>query len=98
LTTHPDFKDNMLSENVLKIDVCRYLEENWPLNDESLERIHKLYRLVAHHRCSCWVSLLVCIQRYENSLRRQTACTHILNTVMFIHFFLINDSLLWYLY
>ncbi|CAB4006882.1 Hypothetical predicted protein [Paramuricea clavata] len=55
LTTHPDFKDNMLSENVLKIDVCRYLQENWPLDDEDLERIHKLYRLVAYHRCSRWV-------------------------------------------
>ena len=22
----------MLSESVLKIDVCRYLEENWPLD------------------------------------------------------------------
>ena len=37
----------MLSESVLKIDVCRYLEENWPLDDEDLERAHKLYRLVA---------------------------------------------------
>jgi hypothetical protein len=55
LTTHPDFKDNMLSENVLKIDVCRYLEENWPLGDKDLERIHKLYRLVAYHWCSRWV-------------------------------------------
>ena len=27
LTTHSDFKDNMLSESVLKIDVCQYLEE-----------------------------------------------------------------------
>ena len=42
----------MLSENVLKIDVCRYLEENWPLDDGDLEKMHKLYRLVAYHRCS----------------------------------------------
>ena len=46
LTLHPDFRDNMLSEGVLKIDVCRYLEENWPLDDGDLENIHKLYRLV----------------------------------------------------
>ncbi|XP_046858660.1 P2X purinoceptor 7-like [Xenia sp. Carnegie-2017] len=52
LTTHQEFRDNMLSESVLKIDVCRYLDENWPLYDEDLERIHKLYRLVAHERCS----------------------------------------------
>ena len=55
LTTHPDFQDNMLSEGVLKIDVCCYLEENWPLDDGDLERIHKLYRLVAYQRCSRWV-------------------------------------------
>ena len=55
LTGHSDFKDNMLSESVLKIDVCQYLEENYPLDDEDLERMHKLYRLVAYRRCSCWV-------------------------------------------
>ena len=38
----------MLSEGVLKIDVCRYLEDNWPLDDEDLDKIHKLYRLVAY--------------------------------------------------
>jgi hypothetical protein len=55
LTTHTDFQENMLSEGVLKIDVCRYLEENWPLDDGDLEKIHKLYRLVAYQRCSRWV-------------------------------------------
>ena len=52
LTKHPDFRDNMLSESVLKIDVCRYLEENWPLDDGDLEKVHKLYRLVSYQRCS----------------------------------------------
>ena len=55
LTIHPDFRDNILSEGVLKIDVCRYLEENWPLDDGDLEKIHKLYRLVAYQRCSRWI-------------------------------------------
>ena len=55
LTIHPDFRDNMLSEGVLKIDVCRYLKENWPLDDGDLEKIHKLYRLVAYQRCSRWI-------------------------------------------
>ena len=55
LTAHSDFKDNMLSESVLKIDVCQYLEENYPLDDEDLERMHKLYRIVAYRRCSRWV-------------------------------------------
>ena len=52
MTLHRDFQDNMLSESVFKIDVCRYLEENWPLDDEDLERVHKLYRLIAYQRCS----------------------------------------------
>ena len=49
LTTHADFEPNMLSEAVLKMDVCRYLEDNvnWPLDDEDLDKIHKLYRLFA---------------------------------------------------
>ncbi|XP_028415647.1 P2X purinoceptor 7-like [Dendronephthya gigantea] len=55
LTAHPEFIDNMLSESVLKIDVCQYLEENWPLSDGDLERVHKLYRLVAYRRCSRWI-------------------------------------------
>ncbi|XP_046862842.1 P2X purinoceptor 7-like [Xenia sp. Carnegie-2017] len=55
LTTHQEFRNNMLSESVLKIDVCRHLEENWPLSDEELARIHKLYRLVAYQRCSRWI-------------------------------------------
>ena len=55
LTQHTDFKANMLSEGVLKIDVCHYLEDNWPLDDEDLDKIHKLYRLVAYQRCSRWV-------------------------------------------
>ncbi|XP_046841076.1 uncharacterized protein LOC124435171 [Xenia sp. Carnegie-2017] len=55
LTTHQEFRDNILSESLLKIDVCRYLEENWPLSDEDLERIYELYRLVAYQRCSRWI-------------------------------------------
>ena len=51
----PDFRDNMLSECVLKIDVCRYLDENWPLDHGDLEKIHKLYFLVAYQRCSRWI-------------------------------------------
>ena len=55
LTAHSDFKDNVLSESVLKIDVCQFLEEIYPLDDEDSERMHKLYRLVAYRRCSRWV-------------------------------------------
>ena len=47
LPTHADFEPNMLSEAVLKIDVCRYLDDNWPLDDEDLDKMHKLYRLFA---------------------------------------------------
>ncbi|XP_031563621.1 uncharacterized protein LOC116299126 [Actinia tenebrosa] len=28
ITTHSDFTNNMLSQSVLKVDICRYLEEN----------------------------------------------------------------------
>ena len=55
LTKHPDCRDNVLSEGVLKIDVSRYREENWPLDDAGLEKLHKLYRLVAYQRCSRWI-------------------------------------------
>lgn len=55
VTCLPDFAENMLSQGVLKIDVCRYLEENWPVSDEDIERTHKLYRLVAYQRCSRWI-------------------------------------------
>ena len=52
---HPDFRDNMLSESVLKIDVCRHLEENWPLDDGDLEKVYKLHRLVSYQWCSRWI-------------------------------------------
>ena len=55
LTTHANFKANMLSEGVLKIDVCRYFEDNWLLDNDDLGRIHKRYRLLASQRCSRWV-------------------------------------------
>jgi hypothetical protein len=42
LTAPEEFKDNMLSTNVLKIDVSLYLEENWPTDDKDLEKLHKL--------------------------------------------------------
>ncbi len=47
-----EFAENMLLQGVLKIDVCRYLEENWLLGDEVIERTHKLYRLISYQRCS----------------------------------------------
>lgn len=55
ITCLPEFSENMLSQRVLKIDVCRYLEENWPVGDDDLERTHKLYCLVAYQRCSRWI-------------------------------------------
>ena len=81
VTLHPDIQDNMLSESVLKIDICRYLEENWPLDDEDLERVHKLYRLVAYQRCSRWVFQILgekqkaffCLYLYKNT--RTTSIT-----------------------
>ena len=80
----------MLSESVLKIDVCQYLEENYPLDDEDLERMHKLYRLVAYRRCSRWVFqiwgkriedrfLLVFTPKLGSASRPLMAFIHILN-------------------
>ena len=74
VTLHPDFQDNMLPESVLKIDVCRYLEENWPLDDEDLEREHKLYRLIAYQRCSRSVFQILRVTIYEILRVTMNAC------------------------
>ena len=94
MTCLPDYGENMLSEAVLKVDVWRYLEETWPLDDEDIEKIHKLYRLVAYQRCSRWIfqilgkkkrrpfpSILVCTgtPKYEKGLRRQMVSIPISN-------------------
>ena len=55
ITNLTSFQQNMLSKEVLHIDVLQYMEENWPLNDKKLERTHKLYRLALYRRCSRWV-------------------------------------------
>ena len=49
------FIQNMLSKDVLAIDVSQCLEQNWPVGDDELEQMHKLYRLVSYRRCSRWV-------------------------------------------
>ncbi len=55
ITFLPSFVQNMLSADVLEVDVAQYLEENYPLDDEELARIHKLYRLASYRRCSRWI-------------------------------------------
>ena len=55
ITLLDDYNLNMLTEDVLKVDVARYIEENWPLSDEELERKHRLFRLVAYQRCTRWI-------------------------------------------
>lgn len=49
------FQNNMLSRDVLYVDVSQYMEENWPLGDEELQQKHKLYRLASYRRCSRWI-------------------------------------------
>lgn len=51
----PSFAHNMLSKDVLEVDVAQYLEDNHPLDDDDLARVHKLYRLAAYRRCSRWI-------------------------------------------
>ena len=55
ITFLPSFVQNMLSADVLEVDVALYLEENYPLDDKDLARIHKLYRLASYRRCSRWI-------------------------------------------
>ena len=55
ITSLSSFIQNMLSKDVLAIDVSQYLEQNWPVGDDELEQTHKLYRLVSYRRCSRWV-------------------------------------------
>ena len=52
ITDSSAFQQNMLSRDVLCVDLSQYMRENWPLGDEELERTHKLYRLVSYRRCS----------------------------------------------
>ena len=44
-----------ISKDVLEVDVMQYIEENWPLDDEDVARMHKLFRLVGYRRCSRWI-------------------------------------------
>ena len=90
VTCLPEFSENMLSENVLKVDICRYLEDNWPVDDSDLARIHKLYRLVAYQRCSRWIFQILgkkrrrplpsCVytRQFVQSLRHQMDFIHTL--------------------
>ena len=54
ITNVTSFQQNMLSKEVLHINVLQYMEEHWLLNDKELERTHKLYRLASYRRCSRW--------------------------------------------
>ena len=51
----PSFVQNMLSQDVLEVDVAQYLKQNWPLDDDDLAWTHRLYRLAAYRRCSRWI-------------------------------------------
>lgn len=54
ITELPAFQQN-ISKDVLEVDTLQYIEENWPLDDEDLGRMHRLYRLVGYRRCSRWI-------------------------------------------
>ena len=55
ITSLSSFVNNILTEDVLCVDVAQYLEDNWPLGDDELAQKHKLYRHVAYQRCSRWI-------------------------------------------
>ena len=54
ITLLEEYSQNMLTEEVLQVDISRYIEENWPLRDEELEKNHKFFRSIAYQRCSRW--------------------------------------------
>ena len=54
ITKLSSFKRN-ISNDVLEVDVMQYIEENWPVDDEDVARMHKLFRLVGYRRCSRWI-------------------------------------------
>ena len=69
----------MLSEGILKIDVCCYLEENWPLIDWwHISDVLAGYSRFLGKRKE-YPFPLVFIQKYVNVLRHLMAYTHILN-------------------
>ena len=41
-----------ISQDVLDVDVLQYEEQNWPLDDDDIARMRKLYRLVGYRRRS----------------------------------------------
>ena len=76
LTTHADFKANMLSEVVLKIDIYRYLEDNWLLDNDDLGRMQKLYGLAACQRRLRWVFQIWSKKKLESSNSPQKKRDH----------------------
>ena len=54
ITKLSSFEQN-ISKDVLEVDVMQYIEENWPLDDEDVARMHKLFCLVGYRRCSRWI-------------------------------------------
>ena len=54
ITELSSFEQN-ISKDVLEVDVMQYVEDNWPLDDEDIARMHKIFRLVGYRRCSRWI-------------------------------------------
>ena len=54
ITKLSSFEQN-ISKDVLEVDVLQDVEDNWPLDEEDIARMHKLFRLVGYRRCSRWI-------------------------------------------
>ena len=54
VTKLSSFEQN-ISKDVLEVDVMQYIKENWPLDDEDVTRMLKLFRLVGYRRCLRWI-------------------------------------------
>ena len=68
ITSLSSFVQNMLLKDVLDVDVLQYLEENWPLGDDQLEKTHELYRLVSCRGKKCAEVPFVCLYMYPKRI------------------------------
>lgn len=78
ITSLSSFIQNMISKEVIDVDISQYVEENWPVGDDELEQTHKLFRHVSYRRCFRWVFTI--LGKKNRRVFRSCAYTCIRNT------------------
>ena len=86
-TSLSSFNQNILSKDVLDVEVSQYLEKHWPLGDDEFSQTHKLFRLVFYPRCSRWIFNIFGKNVQEFSLRVFAHVTNLLREMAFIPIF-----------